>query len=188
MDPSVSGEWRATGETATVGVFIGALTAGSIFQAWVLQPGLLDAYMLSTVASWEIAGHFAGSEKIAGLEIEASASQHFGFQDHAEFTVAGVARWHAFLIDDVVTATASVSQGLSYATGVPRIEEERWGEGRRLMSHNSYEFSLADRGRPELQLVFRLHHRSGVWGLFGAGIEEGSNVASMGIKYRFRMF
>lgn len=184
-----SGEaWRATGAAMSVAGFTGALTAGSIFQAWLLQPGLLESGVVSAVGSWEMAGYFADTgEQIAGLELEASASQHYAFQQHTEFTFAAVARWHAFVFDDTVVATASIGQGLSWASSVPRIETERWGEATRLLSYNSYEFTLASPERPNVELVFRLHHRSGVWGLFG-NVEEGSNLAMLGLKYRFPLF
>lgn len=184
-----SGEtWRATGQTMSVAGFTGALTAGNIFQAWLLQPGLTESGVVSAVGSWEMAGYFATTgEKIAGLELEASASQHFGYQQHSELTFAGVARWHAFVFNDTVLATASISQGLSWASSVPRSEDARWAEATQVLSHNSYEFTLADPDRPGIELVFRLHHRSGVWGLFG-DVEEGSNLALIGLKYRFPIF
>lgn len=180
--------WQATGDRASVSGHLGALTRGSIFQAWILQPGLMDSGVFSVVGAWEMAGYFAeDGYQIAGLELETSASQHFAFQNHTELTFAATARWHAFVFDDIVRATASVSQGLSWASSVPRIEDIRWNEATQWLSHNSYEFTLASPSRPDIELVFRLHHRSGVWGLFG-DVQEGSNLAMMGLKYRFSLF
>ena len=180
-----TGAWHATGGSVDVAGHLGALTAGSIFQAWVFQPGLLDSGVVSGVGAYEVAGFFLETgEQIAGIELESSLTQHVGYQQHFEASLGVAGRWHAFAVDDQVAMTASVSQGISYATSVPRIEDDRWRNATRLLSHNSYEVTLADPLRPELALVFRLHHRSGVWGLFG-DVEEGSNLAMMGLRYRF---
>jgi hypothetical protein len=37
---------------------------------------------------------------------------------------------------------------------------------------------------PKWNLVFRLHHRSGIFGLFD-GIEGASNAFGIGLKYKF---
>ena len=183
--PASSGAWQATGGHVDVAAHLGALTAGSIFQAWVFQPGLLDSAVVSAVGTYEVAGFFLTTgEQIAGIELESSLSQHIGYQRHAEATFGVAGRWHAFLVDEQVVITASLSQGISFATAVPRIEDVRWRNATHVLSHNSYEVTLADPVRPEIALVFRLHHRSGVWGLFG-DVEEGSNLAMMGLRYRF---
>lgn len=182
------GAWRATGSAVEIGGFTGALTRGNIFQAWLLQPGLARSGVVGAVAGWEVAGWFASTgEQVGGIELEASASQHFGWQTHAELTLAGALRWHAFLFGDTLRASASVGQGVSWATATPLSEQRRWGNDQRLLSYNSYELTLGDPARPDVELVFRLHHRSGVFGLFG-GVHEGSNVALMGLRYRFEPF
>ena len=179
------GAWRATGEHVEVAGLVGAPTRGNVFQAFLLQPGLERSGVVGAAVNWEASGYFIPTgEQISGLELEASLSQHFGLQAHAEGTLAVVARWHAFLVDDAIQATASIGQGISWATSVPVLEDRRWPIARQLMSYNSYELTLASPGRPGTMLVFRLHHRSGMFGVFG-GAREGSNVALMGLRYRF---
>lgn len=177
------GTWRATGDRLELAGFAGAVTLGTIFDAWLLQPGLAPSGAVSAAATWEAGGFFVpAGDQITGLELEATLSQHFGIQSHVEVTVAGVARWHAFIVDDALLMSASVGQGISWATSVPVVEAERWIVARRLLSYNSYEVTFADPARPAMELVFRLHHRSGIFGVFG-GAHEGSNVALVGLRY-----
>jgi hypothetical protein len=47
------------------------------------------------------------------------------------------------------------------------------------------EMGLSHVTMPELELVARLHHRSGAWGTLSRGDHEGYNAWISGIRYRF---
>jgi len=47
-----------------------------------------------------------------------------------------------------------------------------------------FEFDFALPHEPSWSLVTRIHHRSGVFGLFG-GVHGATNAFSLGIRYHF---
>jgi hypothetical protein len=68
---------------------------------------------------------------------------------------------------------------MSWATRRPILEAET----RRHLHHLIAEVEVAPvRGRP-VSLVLRVHHRSGVFGLYGAS--GGMNYLTLGLRYRF---
>jgi hypothetical protein len=47
----------------------------------------------------------------------------------------------------------------------------------------AYELALGLPEYPNIALIIRIHHRSGVWGLVAG--KGGSNTPCIGLKYRF---
>jgi hypothetical protein len=52
------------------------------------------------------------------------------------------------------------------------------------MHYLAPEITLAAPSRPDLELVFRFHHRSGVWGIV-SDAWGGAQYASVGLRLRF---
>jgi hypothetical protein len=109
----------------------------------------------------------AGQWKRLTFEPEIGIGQRYGKQDETELWAALFVRYHGFPWDDYLTTTFALSTGLNWATGVSEIEQERArdGEGSQLMHFVSPEITFALPSRPDVQLLFRIHHRSGVFGL-----------------------
>jgi hypothetical protein len=109
----------------------------------------------------------AGHWKRLTFEPEVGIGQRYGKQDETELWAALFVRYHGFPWDDYLTTTFALSTGLNWATGVSEIEQERArdGEGSQLMHFFSPEITFALPSRPNVQLLFRIHHRSGVFGL-----------------------
>jgi hypothetical protein len=120
------------------------------------------------------------------LEPEAGIAQRFGKQDETEVWAAVFFRYRGFPWDDVVLTTAAISTGLNYASGVSEVEDERArdGSGSRLMHYFSPEITLALPDRPDVELLFRIHHRSGVYGLV-SDAWGGAQYATVGLRVRF---
>jgi hypothetical protein len=139
--------------------------------------------------SYQIAG-LAVSRKIASLtrhvdlEGEGQVIKHMGGQHHEEFNALINARWLTFPWNDHLRTTFAVGNGLSYATRTAALEESMHGKTSLLLDCMMFELTVALPDHPRWSLAWRVHHRSGVFGLFN-GVEGASNAMGLGLKYRF---
>ena len=120
-------------------------------------------------------------------ELEGQLVQHHRYQDHHEFNALVIARWTRFPWDHRVRTSIAFGEGLSYASAVPPIEprgDRDGGESARLLNYLLVELELGLPHSPQWGLVARLHHRSGVFGLYN-GVNGGSNYIGGGLRYRF---
>ncbi len=116
-------------------------------------------------------------------ELELQVYKHFGDQDNWEFTGSVNLRWVVFPWNKYIETTAAVGEGLSWATEIPALEKADPAntQPEQLLNYILLEVTFAIPESP-WSLVTRIHHRSGVWGLFG---HSGSNILEAGIRYRF---
>ncbi len=116
-------------------------------------------------------------------EVEAQALKHFGIQQHVEFTTSINARWVTFPWDRYLDTSVAAGEGLSVASEVP-VLEKRDPDNRDAAALLNYVLLEAEVGPPgsRWRLVGRIHHRSGVFGVFS---HSGSNVIAVGVRYRF---
>lgn len=180
--PSPQPQWVFTGDRWAMSLYGGLVTDGNIFQALALSSGFEPAGFLDLKLSNEL--WVSHPERVLSFDLDAGVGRHVGEQDHLEFTAALAARWHPFIWDEVVDTSIAVAQGFSYTTSIPAIEARRWRNTAQLLNHMFYEATFSLPEVPEWGLVARLHHRSGVWGLF-SGVHGASNVALFGVRYRF---
>lgn len=120
-------------------------------------------------------------------EIEGQLVQHFGVQGHQEVNAVLIARWTRFPWDRWLDTGFAFGSGLSYATRVPELEprsNEDDEESARLLKYLLVEIEAELPNAPQWSLVARLHHRSGVYGLFD-GVDGGSNFIGVGLRYQF---
>ncbi len=140
---------------------------------------LQDSYTFGVSVSKQ----FAQWTRFMRWEVELQVLKHFGEQDNWEFTGSVNLRWVVFPWNKWVETTAAVGEGLSWATEIPALEkaDPTNSDNSQLLNYILLEITFAV---PESSwsLVTRIHHRSGVWGLFG---HTGSNVLEAGIRYRF---
>ncbi len=145
--------------------------------------GNLSGFEDSGLLGFGVARTIAGRRPIS-LEVDGQILQHFGNQGHTEGTVAIVARWHNFPWNEKIDTTFAVGEGLSFATSVPALEINRNGRSTQLLNYLLFELTFALPQEPDWQVVGRLHHRSGVFGLFD-GVGSGSNIYVAGLRRRF---
>jgi hypothetical protein len=131
---------------------------------------------------------------VGGLDIEPEIgiAQRFGGMHEVEGWAAVYFRWTVFPWNDVIRTTAALATGLNVASDVNKIEEARGRVpgGSRLLHYFSPEMTFALPDRPDIELIFRFHHRSGggdIWGdsdLF-KGVNGGAQFQTVGLRYRF---
>jgi len=168
------GKWALT-------AYGGIGTDGGIEDIPGAQAAFNDAYMLTVACSREVAwwGDWMA------FEVEGQLAQHFAKQDHWEANLLLIARWIKFPWNDFVRTSVAVGDGISYVSSIPEIEEERSpGETSKLLNYMLIELELAPPKQKHWSFVARIHHRSGVYGLFN-GVSTGSNIVGFGVKYRF---
>jgi len=135
-------------------------------------------------------GHVLGVSALEPLKIEAEgiAVVHSGVwpenQSFSEFAGSLNLRWHRFPWNRHVLTTMGFGEGLSYASQKPSYEIEINNKTANLLNYLMFDVTFAHPDLPELALLFRLHHRSGVFGLFD-DVSGGSNFFVAGLKFRF---
>lgn len=142
----------------------------------------LDSYLVTLAASHA----FAFESPAHQWELEGQLVKHFRGQRHWELNVLAIYRWQRFPWRDVLRTTLAIGDGLSYATEVPPLEAaSHSNEGAtRLLNYILVEMTAAPPQVKEWSLVVRVHHRSGVYGLFD-GVKGGSNVIGVGVKFYY---
>lgn len=121
------------------------------------------------------------------LEWENNVTKHYRMQDHWEVNTALVGRWMRFPWDDWLDTRLALGSGLSYAFEVPYLEPRTTlgrGESARLLHFMIVEKEFALPNHPQWSAFARIHHRSGMFGLF-SGVRGGSNFMGLGVRYRF---
>jgi hypothetical protein len=141
-----------------------------------------DDHIVATAVSREVARLWSRLT----LEPEAGIAQRFGRQSATELWGALFVRYHGFPWDGTVVTTAAISTGLNWASTVTDVEQDRAndGEGSQWMHFFAPEITFALPSRPNVELLLRFHHRSGVFGLV-SDAWGGAQYATAGLRVRF---
>ena len=119
-----------------------------------------------------------------GMEAEGQIVKHWELQDHFEFNALLVIRWLPFPWDDYVDTSFALGNGISYATETPEIEEQAHDDVSKSLHYFMLELSFLVPNQARWSVIFRLHHRSGVFGLYN-GVWGASNALGAGVRYAF---
>jgi hypothetical protein len=131
----------------------------------------------------------AGSRRLARfwtyftIEGELGAGYRAGESDSPELWAALYLRYDGFPWNEYVFTTVGVSTGLDWVAHFSP-EEASASSTSHVLHYFSPEITLALPSHLEHELVFRYHHRSGVFGTFN-GVYNGSTVFALGYRYRF---
>jgi len=101
-----------------------------------------------------------------------------------EFDPYLIFRWANLPWNHYVTTSLAVAEGISYDSSIPFIERRHNTNTKRLLNYLMLEATFASPNYPRAQLLARIHHRSGAFGLYHAG-NTGSNVVGLGLRYLF---
>jgi len=121
------------------------------------------------------------------IEPEFGVAKRFGIMTAGEFWAGLTFRWTAFPWNDLIKTTVAVTEGVSLATQVEpeeRRESVPGHTGSVFLNFFSPEITFAPPGVSAYELVFRLHHRSGIFGLVN-NVEGGAQYETVGIRVHF---
>lgn len=119
------------------------------------------------------------------IEVEGQVLKHMGKQYHEEVNVFLVGRWLTFPWNSYINTTLAIGNGLSYSIKTAKLEERLYGEKTaQLLNGIMFEGTFDLPSYTGWSLVWRVHHRSGVFGLFD-GVYGAANAMGIGLKYRF---
>ena len=169
------------GEDFAVTVYGGRMTDGDFGDALTGQADFIDAYVVVGALSWTFARYF---EEALSFELEGQVGKWCGDQHNVEFNLPLAIRWSKFPWNHYVSTSLAYGLGPSYATKEPAAEIDEHDSTHKFLVYWFGEIAL---GPPDSNWagVFRIHHRSGAFGLIADRGEGGSNTLGVGLKYRF---
>lgn len=149
----------------------------------LLRPVHFESSELAALAYAQRFHRFAGEG--GQWEWEGQVAKHTGDQDHLELNALVVLRWQRFPWSENLRTSVALGEGLSWASEVPALEESLHtdGDAAQLLNYLLIEAAAGLPSMPDWDLVFRIHHRSGIFGVFD-GVDGGSNVLAVGVKWR----
>ncbi len=162
-----------------VGSYGGSMSGDDLISVITLDAEYESDYFWSFFVGKEVWRY-----KALSLEGEGQIVPHWGNGDYLEFAGLIVLRWDLFPWNHVVKTSVAVGEGLSYTTKISPVEEKHHDETSKWLDYMTYEISLGLPQWPHWELIGRIHHRSGVYGLF-QGVHGASNGVGIGVRYRF---
>ena len=178
--PAFTGKTMAADDFA-VTVYGGRMTDGDFGDALTGQADFIDAYVVVGALSWTFARYF---EDALSFELEGQVGKWWGDQHNLEFNLPLAIRWSKFPWNHYVSTSLAYGLGPSYATKEPAAEIDEHDSTKKFLV---YWFGEIAFGPPDSNWagVFRIHHRSGAFGLIADRGEGGSNTLAVGLKFRF---
>jgi hypothetical protein len=123
------------------------------------------------------------------LEAEGTLSQHFGLEDHVEATAALALRSGEIGLGSMASLNLAWANGFSYAFDAPKWEygptHIHGVDSRRIQYYMGFEAVVTPTAAQNLSAFFRLHHRSGIYGVISPR-KTGSNYVGGGLRWTFR--
>lgn len=162
-------------------VYSGRMTDGDFGETLIGQADFVDAYVMVGALAWTYARFY---DNALSFEIEGQVGKWFGDQHNWEFNLPAAVRWSKFPWGKYVATSLAYGIGPSYAATEPEEEIKLNHSTKKFLVYWFGELTL---GPPESNWAasFRLHHRSGAFGLIEEQGRGGSNTVAAGIKYRF---
>lgn len=166
-----------TGSDALVRMFEGQ------FHRWPEHIQTLEASY--TLNEQNIVRRFF-SPLVGVVQLAANVTMRNGSNEHIiyEFNPYIDWRWANLPWNNYVNTSLAIGEGISYASSIPSLEQRSNENTKRLLNYLMLEATFASPNYPRLQLVARVHHRSGAYGLYHAG-NTGSNDIGLGLRYLF---
>ena len=165
--------------------------AATFYHGWLTEATLGEMIQLDLTVDTEFSyWGLALTRKITeitpslNLEGEGIIVKYTGEQDHLELDALLSGRWLNFPWNRHVDTTAAIGLGLSLASEEPYYEVRNKGESEQLLSFLLFEVTVGVPKLPRWDLVARINHRSGVFGLFN-GVHGAMNSVALGLKCHF---
>lgn len=119
------------------------------------------------------------------VEPEIGIAQRYGRQSATELWGAFFFRYH-FPWKAPLLMSVAFSTGINWANQITDVEQDRANDdkGSQVMHFFAPEFTFALPSRPNVELLLRFHHRSGVFGLVSDAF-GGAQYGTVGVRVRF---
>ncbi|MCP5367115.1 MAG: hypothetical protein H6907_20040 [Hyphomicrobiales bacterium] len=161
--------------------YLGLGTEGGIEDLPLFEADFNAAYIATIEGSLE----FFNIYDWVAVEAAANLTKYFHDQDNTEGNLFLILRWLKFPWDRWVDTSFAVGEGISYATPVGSIEKRRSPTvTSNLLNYLMFEIEVTKPGAEHWSGFMRIHHRSGVFGLYN-DVSKGSNFLVWGLRYRF---
>ena len=171
----------------------------SVYAPWTIEPnglgfvGIAASQRLGTIndfaSDWGYDLGTIGDDFT--LDGEIGGGYRFGEESMAELWTALYLRYDGLPWNDIVYTTIAADLGISVLSEKSEIEASREADSDGQHANASYilhffspEITIADPDNKNVELVLRLQHRSGIFGLID-GITSGSTIVTTGIRVRF---
>lgn len=121
------------------------------------------------------------------LGLEAGLALRGGVIVSGEAWLGAVARYDGFHLGENLRISPAITVGLSAVTNPIGIEAERAQRRNAdpsLLFFMAPEIAVSTVDNPDIELFYRVQHRSGAWGTLG-GMADGANAQVIGMRYRF---
>ena len=165
----------------------GVYTDRTLGEAVFYPPGELeDNYLHGLALSRQF---FRFWNDYLALEAEVMASHHHGRhkegrQSYQEYVAALFLRFDDFPWNDHLHTAIALGEGLSLTSETPEREVQIRGNSQHVLNYLALELELTLPKFPRYSLAYRIHHRSGVFGVFG-NVLGASDYYLLGLRYRF---
>jgi hypothetical protein len=156
------------------------------FREWFLLPPEMETHLMAAAS---VGRELCAVRRDFRIEAEAIAGHHFGdFRgrevEYQEAAAALNLRWKDMPWDRTADTSLGFGLGVSLATEVPEPEVRLNGASDEVLVYMMVDATLAHPRHPWAALFFRVHHRSGGYGLLG-GVKGGSNYLTGGLRFEF---
>jgi len=120
------------------------------------------------------------------IEPQIGIGKRFGDMQAVEFWGAVAFRWTAFPWNDYIKTTIAISEGVGLATQVDTVERAANANhaGSVFLNYFSPEITFSLPNFQKYELVFCIHHRSGLYGLID-NVNAGSQFGTIGFRVHF---
>ena len=181
----VGGSWAAT-------LLGGRMTDASLVQTFLFNFGWAEATLVSGEIAYTLKADNPFQRFMDPVLNNIDVVLNVTYQDDPTGTIWQLnpyvmARWNKFPWSNTIRTTFGLGGGLSYATGIASIEYEPTkpdGDYDNLLHYIAIEATFALPKYKDWQLVYRLHHRSGVFGLMQSD-NSGNTAVEIGLRHYF---
>ena len=175
-------------------VAAGQMTNGSlVHDLYFDYGGFADIYLVSAEVGYTMKNDNAFTRFFEPFVSDIEGVMNITYQDESnqnviEFNPYMMFRWSNLPWNKTIRTTFGLGGGFSYATPIPDFEKDPKdvnGHYNNLMHFIAVEATFALLQHKDWQLVYRLHHRSGVFGLLGAD-NVGNTAVEIGLRHYFK--
>ncbi len=176
----------------TVATYVGHVTSVDLGTVLTFHWHWADSYLVAGEFSYTPSPRNIIQRFFNIFKLKFEVSGNITYQDDKngnlfEFNPFIDVRWNHFPWNRFIKTSLMIGEGVSYATRQPFQEvrdPKKKENAKQLLNFLVFEIALSLPNHPQWQVFYRIHHRSGAYGLFCNGL-VGSTAVALGLRYRF---